>query len=61
MIAEPVEQATLGRDAERAILWRAVANKVRELDGVRQVLVSEARGEIIVIGNDYSHVALRSA
>lgn len=59
MNTEPVEQATLTSEAERAILWRTVANRLREMPDVRQVLVSDARREIIVIGNDYSHVALK--
>lgn len=59
MTGVDVERATLDADAEAAVLWRMVASKVRELSGVRQVLVSDSRREIVVIGNDYSHLALR--
>jgi enoyl-CoA hydratase/carnithine racemase len=44
-------------------LFAKVAAALRSLEddaGVRQVIVSTSRGEVVVVGSDYSHVALRA-
>lgn len=56
---------TLGHAASEMDLFGRVASAVRALTEsdvrVTHVVVSPSRGEIVVIGDDYSHVALRVA
>lgn len=53
------EQVTLDDAARRDRLWRSVTDAVRSLPDVRQVIVSDSKREITVIGNGYEFVALR--
>lgn len=53
---------TLTRAASEVDLFRRVAKAVRILEesgDVAHVLVSQTKGEIVVVGADYTHVALR--
>ena len=55
-------QPTLARAASHLSLFSRVADAVRGLESrgdVRQVIVSTNKGEIVVLGEDYSFVALR--
>jgi hypothetical protein len=57
-------ELTLQEEAASVSLFAKVADAVRAMEtseDVRQVIASEARGEIVVIGHDYSHVALTVA
>ena len=53
---------TLARAATRNAIWERITAAVRgieQADDVRQVLVCEPRGEIVVVGRDETYVALR--
>jgi hypothetical protein len=55
---------TLQEEAASVSLFARVADAVRAMEtseDVRQVIASEARGEIVVVGHDYSLCALKVA
>lgn len=55
-------EVTLAKAAGSAALFDRVASVVRALEddpNVRQVVVSQPLGEIVVVDRDYNHVALR--
>ena len=53
---------TLAHAAAKLTLWDRITEAVRGIEAspdVRQVIVSESRGEIVVVGSDYCHIGFR--